>query len=79
MTSQKSFENTKIKPAIYMIMLIIAITIITMSKAITLIKTATLDNKNDNINSSNYNNKGKARTLMDSYKNKKSCKNKKEQ
>ena len=50
-----------------------------MSKAITLIKTATLDNKNDNINSSNYNNKGKARTVMDSYKNKKSCKNKKKQ
>ena len=42
-----------------------------MSKAITSIKTATLDNKNDNINSSNYNNKGKAITLMDSYKNKK--------
>ena len=37
----KNVKNSKIRPRIYMVILIIVVTIIIMAKAITLIKTAT--------------------------------------
>ena len=37
----KNIKNTKIKPTFYMVILIIVVTIILMTKATTLLKTAT--------------------------------------